>query len=97
VAEVVNSKLRLPAGPDAGFRAGHDRCIVDEDVHPAPGIEEPPGESVDAVEVSEIKIVDLYAVEPVKGLLGMGRRRAGTTTRAPALARTRTVSKPSPE
>ena len=92
MAEVVGRELRLPARPDARLRAGHDRRVVDQDVDAAPGVEEALGEGVDAVEVAEVELVDLDALdagEHLARVLGPAGRdddvRAGAGERARGL------------
>ena len=78
-------------------RAGHDRGAVDQQVDRAAGGEEAVGERGDAVEVAEVELGDLHAVDARERLAGGVRaRRAGTTTCAPAAASARVVSVPMP-
>lgn len=70
MAQVVGRELGLPAGADAGLRAGHDPGVVDEDVDGAVRGEEPLGEGADAVQVAEVELVHLDTVETGDRLLG---------------------------
>lgn len=70
MAEVVGGELGLPARPDAGLGAGHDAGVGDEQVDPPPGGEEAVGERTDAVEVTQVQLVDLDVVQAFEGLLG---------------------------
>ncbi len=63
----------------------------------AAGREEALGERRDAVEVGEVELVDLDALDAGERLARGVGRRAGTTTCAPAAASARVVSSPSPQ
>src|ERR1700694_3592195 len=63
VAEVVGRELRLPPGADARFGTGHDCGAVDHDVGGSVSGQETLRESADAVEIPEVELVDLDAVD----------------------------------
>lgn len=70
VAEVVGRELSLPAGADPRLGAGHDARAVDDDVDGASGGEEPLGEGPHALQVTEVQLVRLDAVDALQGLAG---------------------------
>lgn len=70
VTEVVGGELGLPAGADAGLRAGHDPGAVDDEVDGPSRGEEPVGEGAHALQVAEVEVVRLDAVETGEVLAG---------------------------
>ncbi len=69
MTEVVGGELRLPARAEAGLRARHDAGAGDDDVGAASGREESLGESAHALQITEIEIVHLDALDAADRLL----------------------------
>ncbi|MBB5937720.1 hypothetical protein FHS42_004804 [Streptomyces zagrosensis] len=69
---MVHRKLRLPAWADPRLRTGHDRGVVDEEVDGAARSQRALGERPHAVQVSEVELIDLDAIDAGESLLGGG-------------------------